>query len=82
MEISNFVPWEFNNNVKSFLLICGSIAILSFAIIGPASSFSTSLKMVSPVILSPLSMACSIGAAPRHRGKSETCMLMHPKRGS
>ena len=37
--------------------------------------------MVTPVSLSPASMARWIGAAPRQRGSREAWMLMQPSRG-
>ena len=37
--------------------------------------------MVTPVMASPANSARCIGAAPRHRGKSEAWMLKQPKWG-
>jgi len=37
--------------------------------------------VVSPVIVSPLTIAQWIGAAPRYFGSSDACRLTHPSRG-
>ena len=49
--------------------------------IGPASSFSTSFIIEIPVSKSPFIKVCSIGAAPLHLGKRETCKLIQPYLG-
>ena len=46
--------------------------------IGPASIFSISLKIVIPASLSPFNKVYSIGDAPRHLGSKDTWILMQP----
>ena len=46
----------------------------------PVSSPASICMMVTPVSVSPASMARWIGAAPRQRGSSEAWMLKQPKR--
>ena len=68
--IKDFLPILFNLLVRSSLLIVLSIAIESWKMIGPASIFSISLKIVIPASLSPFNKVYSIGDAPRHLGSS------------
>ena len=49
--------------------------------IGPVSSPASICISVIPVSSSPARRARWIGAAPRQRGRSEACTLMHPCRG-
>ena len=44
----------------------------------PASSSGTSWNTLAPVRASPAMRACCTGAAPRQRGSSEKCRLIHP----
>ena len=46
--------------------------------VGPASSSSTSRKVVAPVTSSPAQMLCCTGAAPRQLGRAEKCRLTQP----
>jgi hypothetical protein len=48
---------------------------------GPVSSPASICMMLTPVSVSPASIARGIGAAPRQRGSSEACTLMQPWRG-
>ena len=48
---------------------------------GPLSSPASITIMLTPVSLSPASIARCIGAAPRHLGRSDACTLMQPSRG-
>ena len=69
--------------------LCSSVPAVSRAAmgtrttssIGPVSSPASICISVMPVSASPASSARWIGAAPRQRGSSEACTLMHPCRG-
>jgi len=60
----------------------GAIAISRTRHTSPASISFTTRMTEMPVRSSPASSACSIGAAPRQRGKRLACALIIPWRGS
>ena len=59
-----------------------SMGVAAWAMMSPASSASAMCMMVTPVSLSPLSMAQLMGAAPRYLGSKEEWTLMQPFSGS